>query len=114
MNNIVKGAGILAATVGAIAIFSQPGSPKEESQGSLYNTVQSSVSEPAADSPEPETYIRTDDPTTERSYSSGDRDCSDFSTHREAQEFFIDNGGPGNDPHGLDRDGDGLACETLP
>ena len=36
----------------------------------------------------------------------------DFSTHDEAQEFF-ESAGSG-DPHGLDRDGDGLACETLP
>ncbi|WP_432255770.1 excalibur calcium-binding domain-containing protein [Limimaricola sp. AA108-03] len=40
-----------------------------------------------------------------------DRDCSDFSTHREAQEFY-EAAGPG-DPHGLDRDRDGIACESL-
>lgn len=53
-----------------------------------------------------------DRPETTRPYSSGDRDCSDFSSHAEAQAFFED-AGPG-DPHGLDRDGDGEACETLP
>lgn len=41
-----------------------------------------------------------------------DKDCSDFSTHAEAQTFFKLQGL--GDPHGLDRDGDGLACETLP
>ncbi|WP_370161397.1 excalibur calcium-binding domain-containing protein [Limimaricola soesokkakensis] len=41
----------------------------------------------------------------------GDRDCSDFLTHREAQEFY-EAAGPG-DPHGLDRDRDGIACESL-
>ncbi|WP_217895889.1 excalibur calcium-binding domain-containing protein [Marininema halotolerans] len=41
-----------------------------------------------------------------------DRDCSDFSTQAEAQAFFIA-AGPG-DPHDLDRDGDGIACDTLP
>ena len=41
-----------------------------------------------------------------------DRDCKDFSTHAEAQAFFQD-AGPG-DPHHLDRDNDGIACETLP
>ena len=41
-----------------------------------------------------------------------DKDCGDFSTHAQAQTFF-DSAGPG-DPHGLDRDEDGLACETLP
>lgn len=41
-----------------------------------------------------------------------DYDCSDFDTHAEAQRFF-ERAGPG-DPHRLDRDGDGVACETLP
>jgi endonuclease YncB( thermonuclease family) len=43
-----------------------------------------------------------------------DRDCDDFSTQREAQKFFVNNGGPGSDPHRLDADGDGVACESLP
>lgn len=43
-----------------------------------------------------------------------DRDCSDFSTQKQAQEFFIKHGGPHRDPHRLDGDGDGIACETLP
>jgi len=41
-----------------------------------------------------------------------DRDCSDFSTQPEAQRFF-ERHQPG-DPHGLDGDGDGEACESLP
>jgi len=40
--------------------------------------------------------------------------CSDFSTQEEAQFFFVSQGGPVNDPHGLDRDEDGIACENLP
>ncbi len=40
-----------------------------------------------------------------------DRDCSDFATRREAQAFFKQ-AGPG-DPHRLDRDRDGRACESL-
>jgi micrococcal nuclease len=43
----------------------------------------------------------------------GDRDCSDFSSHEEAQRFYEAEGGPGQDPHRLDGDGDGLACESL-
>ena len=56
----------------------------------------------------------TDYSTTRTNLSTGeaDKDCSNFSTHAEAQTFF-ESQGPG-DPHGLDRDGDGLACETLP
>ena len=40
--------------------------------------------------------------------------CEDFATHEEAQAFFEAEGGPASDPHGLDADGDGLACEDLP
>jgi micrococcal nuclease len=43
-----------------------------------------------------------------------DRDCSDFATQEEAQEFFIAAGGPARDPHHLDADHDGIACESLP
>jgi excalibur calcium-binding domain-containing protein len=43
-----------------------------------------------------------------------DRDCSDFSTQEEAQRFFINAGGPSSDPHRLDANRDGRACESLP
>jgi micrococcal nuclease len=43
-----------------------------------------------------------------------DRDCGNFSTHAEAQAFFIAAGGPGSDRHRLDSDHDGIACEALP
>jgi micrococcal nuclease len=43
-----------------------------------------------------------------------DRDCPDFATQVEAQAFFIAAGGPGRDPHRLDGDHDGIACEALP
>lgn len=42
-----------------------------------------------------------------------DRDCSDFSTQRQAQRFF-NHHHPRLDPHRLDADDDGLACEDLP
>lgn len=52
------------------------------------------------------------------SCSGPDRDCSDFSTHYEAQTFFNCCGfSPGNDPMRLDKAngvGNGLACESLP
>jgi endonuclease YncB( thermonuclease family) len=51
-----------------------------------------------------------------RSRSSGtpsnDMDCSDFDTQPEAQAFFEAHR-PG-DPHGLDGNSDGVACESLP
>lgn len=43
-----------------------------------------------------------------------DLDCDDFDTQREAQACFIAAGGPDSDPHRLDGDKDGLACESLP
>ena len=43
-----------------------------------------------------------------------DRNCSDFATWREAQDFYVAEGGPSEDPHRLDRDGDGTACQSLP
>lgn len=39
------------------------------------------------------------------------RNCSDFRNGAEAQRLFLASGGPTRDPHGLDRDGDGNACE---
>lgn len=39
-----------------------------------------------------------------------DYDCSDFSSHREAQEFYESDT---FDRHNLDGDEDGIACESL-
>jgi len=43
-----------------------------------------------------------------------DRDCGDFGSQAAAQRFFLDHGGPRSDPHRLDADGDGIACESNP
>lgn len=53
---------------------------------------------------------RGEPPGTEKRAS--DQDCGDFSTQAEAQRFF-EAAGPG-DPHRLDGDNDGEACESLP
>ncbi len=53
-------------------------------------------------------------PTPRYSPDGPDRDCGDFDTHEEAQAFFLAAGGPGRDPHRLDGDNDGSACESLP
>jgi len=42
-----------------------------------------------------------------------DRDCGDFSNWSDAQAFYEAAGGPASDRHDLDRDRDGIACETL-
>lgn len=44
----------------------------------------------------------------------GDKDCSDFPTQAAAQKFFKKHGGPKRDPHRLDADHDGIACESNP
>jgi hypothetical protein len=41
-----------------------------------------------------------------------DRDCADFSSHAKAQRFY-EKHNPRQDPHGLDGDNDGIACESL-
>ena len=42
------------------------------------------------------------------------RGCADFDAWWEAQNFYLDAGGPDRDSYGLDRDGDGIACQSLP
>lgn len=48
------------------------------------------------------------------SCSSNVYNCTDFSTHSQAQSVYEMCGGVGNDVHGLDSDKDGMACESLP
>ena len=43
-----------------------------------------------------------------------DRDCGDFASQRAAQIFYLNAGGPRIDPHRLDAEGDGIACESNP
>ena len=47
-----------------------------------------------------------------RSGATNDKDCPDFKTHAAAQRFYQAHQ-PG-DPHRLDGNGDGVACESLP
>ncbi|XKE95505.1 excalibur calcium-binding domain-containing protein [Metaplanococcus flavidus] len=42
-----------------------------------------------------------------------DKDCGDFADHNEVMAFWYENGySADNDPHRLDADNDGLACEV--
>ena len=43
-----------------------------------------------------------------------DRDCGDFANQKAAQIFYLKAGGPSSDPHNLDSDNDGVACESNP
>lgn len=47
----------------------------------------------------------------ELSSNSDTKNCADFNSSAEAQKYFILSGGPTADPHNLDGDGDGFACE---
>ena len=40
--------------------------------------------------------------------------CKKFSNKNDAQIFFLENGGPKNDFHNMDVDGDGFACKWDP
>jgi hypothetical protein len=42
-----------------------------------------------------------------------DKDCSDFSSWKQAQHYYKKHGGPRYDPDRLDADHDGIACEDL-
>jgi heme/copper-type cytochrome/quinol oxidase subunit 2 len=55
-------------------------------------------------------YEEDENPYSETSI---DHNCSDFDTQEDAQLFFEANG-PDEDPHDLDRDGDGKACDWNP
>lgn len=57
---------------------------------------------------EEETEVATD---LEYDPFGADRDCGDFSSAQAAQDFYIAAGGPSYDPHDLDRDNDGNACD---
>lgn len=94
------GLGVVALLgVGAVSLFSSDSSTGSEPSGNPFSNSYESD---------------TDYSTTRTNLYSGaiDVDCSDFSTQAEAQDY-MDSHGPG-DPNGLDRDGDGEACETLP
>ncbi len=43
-----------------------------------------------------------------------ERNCVDFDDWTQANRLFVDSGGPEADPYGLDGDGDGVPCESLP
>jgi micrococcal nuclease len=58
----------------------------------------------AGPQPAPEPALASAPPAS----SGADKNCSDFARSSEAQEYLL----PG-DPHGLDSDGDGVACDSL-
>ena len=66
--------------------------------------------------PEPTTTAIPTTPTPALLYDPNgpDRNCGDFDTWRQAQDFYLAAGGPETDSHRLDSGRDGVACENLP
>ena len=66
--------------------------------------------------PEPTTTAIPTTPTPALLYDPNgpDRNCGDFDTWRQAQDFYLAAGGPETDRHRLDSGRDGVACENLP
>lgn len=58
------------------------------------------------------TKARTSPPSV-RKTARLDFNCSQFASQAEAQKKFLEGGGLGNDIYDLDRDKDGIACESL-
>jgi hypothetical protein len=50
-------------------------------------------------------------PLSGSAFAADEYNCSDFDTQQEAQEIYEQDT---SDPNGLDRDDDGVACESLP
>ena len=97
--------GVLAAlAVGGGLMFANQDSTNQAGKSSPTPSTDSSSSDTTPISPTPSTLGSETDGV--------DYDCSDFSTHEEAQEYFESQGGsPSNNVDRLDRDRDGLACE---
>lgn len=84
--------------------------------GQTFQVIPSHNGEPVVSTLEPTLAILTPEPAPTLRYDpfGRDRNCPAFATHAEAQAFFEAAGGPESDRHGLDRDNDGIACESLP
>ena len=100
----------------AQAFYKSEGGPDSDPHG-LDRNNDGIACESLPGSPEqpPPTPTKAPTPTATRPETEDDdRNCSDFDTWQEAQDFFLSAGGPDSDPHGLDGNNDGTACESLP
>ncbi len=57
--------------------------------------------------------LASDTPVPTATASVSDKDCGDFDTWADANNFFLSEGGPYSDPHRMDPDRDGLPCSSL-
>ena len=98
--------GILGLAVLLLLYISLP--INEESDSEEYEENESDYS------PHSEEYESDYSDGTSYSSTSVDHNCGDFATQKDAQLFYVANGGPYSDPHDLDRDNDGNACDWNP
>lgn len=78
-------------------------------------TQQTNTPEPKEDESEPtQEDNEPEDDNSNYICNSDYYNCGDFNTHAEAQAVFEACGGVSNDIHRLDRNNDGVACESLP
>jgi len=97
-------------------------SQKVNQEANVIQTIQDTEQDQETEPAEPASRPTLDEifdeptpaPTPKYTCSYNAYNCDDFSTHRQAQEAYEYCGGINNDVHGLDRDKDGSACETLP
>lgn len=87
--------------------------PKTEPESKINEEPVAEPEKPAQKEPEPEVSRASVD-TSSYTCSTNTYNCSDFTTHAEAQAVFEQCGGASNDVHKLDANKDGEACETLP
>ena len=98
-------------------VFRQAEQQARSSNKGLWGSCNGSKPEISTSSPTTSQTNTTSGGACKYSCSSPDRDCSDFSSHAEAQTFFNCCGFTAeNDPMRLDNIGigDGVACESLP
>ena len=84
-------------------------------QDQIPDNIEPGQPEPDKPEPEPEPEPTPDPPATGCNCTGPDLNCSDFSTHAEAQACYERCKGLGyGDVFRLDGDSDGIACESLP
>lgn len=111
-NSLIAGGIVLAGIVGAMTLGGSDTTRVETTDNPYDRNIYNFDTQ--TQEPPKKTLTEDNDYSTERSYEEfEDRDCGDFSSQTEAQRFFESEGGPSYDPHGLDRDKDGIACESI-
>ena len=94
--------------------------PAQEPTATAMLATATPTPEPTATAVPPSSTVPAPEPTATLAPSlkydpnGPDRNCGDFDTWQQAQDFYLAAGGPETDRHRLDRDRDGDACEGLP